>query len=578
MQRPLDKSRAQDWQPYNQSMSRQNLIIISLVLLITLSFNVEARQYYVDAESGNDANVGNSSSTPWKTLAKVSQQAFLPGDEILLKRGCTWRGTLVISSSGAPNAPITYTAYGSGQNPLITTAELFSDWKPITEGSKVIIWRGTIETVRNAWGAEEDGKRLPRYYKYNQNVPTPDHLEDMVEGYFYAPLNRGEFFLRRDSGPPGKIEVGARKYGILVKNKKHVVIDSIDVTGPGGREDVGNQELFSQVFIDSAFGITVKNSILNNHINHGIMVIKSQDCLIENVVSYGHGSTGLYFWESGPGNKIIACRVHQCGNLHTDTGDMGLIGIFRTPNVVVERCILSRNGHANPRKLDAAVSFVQSPHGRVNRCHFERIGGTVIQFAENSDGGMAAYNIIDQWGVSGAQNSNEGIRIGGGYKGSTAKNCKIYNNLFINGGSSKGEWAALRVLYYENEGLEVRNNIFYDNQGIYEVYAESRDKFQNWAFTNNLYYRTSGHAVKWADKLYDALHLIGIEKGYLSFDRRQEAGTKTGNPLLELRTMSLNKNSPCIDAGINAGLSLDFHGRLVPNGKNPDIGPFEYRP
>jgi hypothetical protein len=43
--------------------------------------------YYVDATNGNDRNSGTSELTPWKTIAKVNDPRFDPGNQILFKRG-----------------------------------------------------------------------------------------------------------------------------------------------------------------------------------------------------------------------------------------------------------------------------------------------------------------------------------------------------------------------------------------------------------------------------------------------------------------------------------------------------------
>ena len=59
-----------------------------------------AATYYVDATTGDDSKDGLSPGTAWKTIAKVNVSAFLPGDQILLKRGEVWRESLVPPSSG----------------------------------------------------------------------------------------------------------------------------------------------------------------------------------------------------------------------------------------------------------------------------------------------------------------------------------------------------------------------------------------------------------------------------------------------------------------------------------------------
>ena len=48
--------------------------------------------YYVDAENGDDSNSGTSIDAPWKSLNKVTDTTFLPGDQILLKSGSVGNG------------------------------------------------------------------------------------------------------------------------------------------------------------------------------------------------------------------------------------------------------------------------------------------------------------------------------------------------------------------------------------------------------------------------------------------------------------------------------------------------------
>ncbi len=77
--------------------------------------------YYVDP-AGNDSNNGTSSSTPWKSIAKVNGTTFQPGDKILFKRGGAWSGTLSPKGAGTDSAQNTLGSYGSGAKPLIDGA------------------------------------------------------------------------------------------------------------------------------------------------------------------------------------------------------------------------------------------------------------------------------------------------------------------------------------------------------------------------------------------------------------------------------------------------------------------------
>jgi hypothetical protein len=79
--------------------------------------------YYVNSQTGNDANSGTSPSAPWQSLAKVDATTFQPGDTILLADGSEWSGTtLWPKGSGDATADITIDNYGSGSLPRIDGA------------------------------------------------------------------------------------------------------------------------------------------------------------------------------------------------------------------------------------------------------------------------------------------------------------------------------------------------------------------------------------------------------------------------------------------------------------------------
>ena len=105
------------------------------LLFFLCSIIVSATDYYVSS-TGNDSANGLSSSTPWKSLSKVSSASsgFMPGDRILLKRGDTFVGTIKLSRSGASGNPIIIGAYGSGNNPVISGFTTVSGWSSYGSG------------------------------------------------------------------------------------------------------------------------------------------------------------------------------------------------------------------------------------------------------------------------------------------------------------------------------------------------------------------------------------------------------------------------------------------------------------
>ncbi len=88
-----------------------------------------ATSYYVDNLQGNDSNVGDKRN-PWKTIAKVNNTSFNPGDKIYLAKDRTWNETLVISSSGTAGNPIQFSSYGTGALPVIDGSDsLTGTWR-----------------------------------------------------------------------------------------------------------------------------------------------------------------------------------------------------------------------------------------------------------------------------------------------------------------------------------------------------------------------------------------------------------------------------------------------------------------
>ena len=108
--------------------------------------------YYVDWTSGNDSNNGYSSETAWKTINKVNISTFAAGDSILFNKGNTWRETLTVPSSGSAGNVITFGAYGTGINPIISGANVITGWsfvsgttysKAMATEPRVVYYNGT---------------------------------------------------------------------------------------------------------------------------------------------------------------------------------------------------------------------------------------------------------------------------------------------------------------------------------------------------------------------------------------------------------------------------------------------------
>ena len=79
--------------------------------------------YYIDSGTGDDASVGTSPERAWKSLARVNEQVFLPGDQVRFRAGTRYAGQLKPQGSGVSEEgrdnPIVMGMYGEGPKPRI---------------------------------------------------------------------------------------------------------------------------------------------------------------------------------------------------------------------------------------------------------------------------------------------------------------------------------------------------------------------------------------------------------------------------------------------------------------------------
>ena len=95
------------------------LSLLTTFIGLFLAGSAFAQTTYYVSEMGNDRNDGLSEGTPWQSLSRVSRERLEPGDTVRFRSGDLFEGQLVISNSGTPEAPITFTRYGAGEKPLL---------------------------------------------------------------------------------------------------------------------------------------------------------------------------------------------------------------------------------------------------------------------------------------------------------------------------------------------------------------------------------------------------------------------------------------------------------------------------
>src|SRR4051794_36404136 len=103
---------------HEQPLSRLPSALGALICLtLALGGTVQAQTTYHVSPSGDDSNDGKTPATAWRSISRVNSQAFVPGDQILFKRGGEWRECLVPGTDGSADHPIVFGAYAAGPKP-----------------------------------------------------------------------------------------------------------------------------------------------------------------------------------------------------------------------------------------------------------------------------------------------------------------------------------------------------------------------------------------------------------------------------------------------------------------------------
>lgn len=134
---------------------------LCLTLSLLFSFSLQAKNYYVSA-TGNDANDGLTTSTPWQTIAKINSTVFASGDVVLFKRGDSFFGGITVSGSNT-----SFNAYGTGALPVVSGFAALTSWT--SQGSG--IWKCNLPAAGNSLKVvtiNGQMQRMGRWPNYNR--------------------------------------------------------------------------------------------------------------------------------------------------------------------------------------------------------------------------------------------------------------------------------------------------------------------------------------------------------------------------------------------------------------------------
>ena len=268
-----------------------------------------AKTFYVSQSEGNDDWTGESLTPreptgPWKTLMRASTQ-YVPGDALLMKRGDTWHEGLSPKGSGTRRNPITISAYGEGNKPVIDREDDRQDRYGIylndQEGIKII----GIEFNRCMTGI---------YAEYSNGCPTKKviWIEDC---YFHDSLKYQHY----EDYPKRKIGLGVCFF--TYERDKRIVLTDIMIRNCVFRR------LASAVWTNNPDNFNKNASFVYNFGN-----LIFDGCLFEEGYQWQQGIRGV---DKG---AMRNCVTHDIGRGFRSFNGVAGSMFFRCRDWVFENC------------------------------------------------------------------------------------------------------------------------------------------------------------------------------------------------------------------------------------------------
>ena len=525
--------------------------------------------YYLDASIGKTDGDGLTPANAFDSLEDINAKTFQPGDQILIKAGTQYTGTLWPKGSGCEGYPIVIDMYGQGDKPLI-------DGNGAYFMPQVKDWQGPF--------TGETGDQIgAAVYLYNQEYIEINNLEVK---------NQGDNVNRDRSG----IRVEGYDYGVI----DHIYIRNCyvhDVRGYNGQDDIypvvptnpdgsptdgfTDEDQTNPNTTNTFWGArtthrtgginfvtyTARLPESKNEFNVPVQELDEtkqittfNDILIENNTVENCQANGITTTNVKGTLDDVAFRhtnvVIRGNDIHNVTRS-GIIPIY-TNGVLVEY-----------NKVDTFQSTYEG-YGCGIWC--DRANGMVFQYNEvcngvNGNDGMA-FNLDDMTRDGVIQYNYTHDNYGGGYmlhvrQNSYNRNNTIRFNLSVNDSGVFTAHNAQIVAVGETsttklESAKVYNNTFLSNKDCHAVYQGDEVDY-----TNNIWYFTNSAVANRKDCFYPGANSSFDNNVYIGCVAPTDPNQHTDDPQFvggsnlfgltrdqALVNASLTANSPYVGAGV----------------------------
>ncbi len=223
---------------------------------------VQAKVYFV-SPNGDDSRSGLSVTEAWKTLDKVNQVAFQPGDQVLFESGSVWNGQLKPQGSGNTGKPVIMSSYGGEARPVINIGK--------AEGAGILLSNQSWWEISNL---EITSGAAPEMGIARQGIVAAvqggdQQIQHLVIRNCYIHDVWGQLG-GRTRGRSGAILVTASRGGsstlddVLVESNRIERLDKVGIVVEGGRS-----------------GVIVRRNVMDNLGGDGIIVGGGAQAMIE---------------------------------------------------------------------------------------------------------------------------------------------------------------------------------------------------------------------------------------------------------------------------------------------------------
>ena len=496
-------------------------VVLAMVTLSLLASPAWATNYYVDT-AGSDSNDGLSTATPWQTLAHVNLKTYLPGDQILLRRGCAWTGFLHILGNGSSTLPLVVDAYDTGAAPIIN-----GNGAPYAVG----IWNKQYTTIQNLEITNDNGTAANRNgiiigfttagtYTGIKILNNDIHnVRAITDTSVNAQSNAAIYILVEGSS------VGAHLDSLLIQgnNLYDLRTGGIFQTTPDYYQ--GNPQFWSTNEI-------IRDNVIDKTGTDGIVVSGAISPVIEHNAAYDIGVNSDRF-----ASFAGMWAAYRC-----------LDSLFQFNEVAQVRNVAPLSYNSDAQAFDCDLGANGTTIFQYNYTH-DNEGGILIMMWEN-----VVKTVIFRYNISVNDNrmSNAGTQLPVNSISGT-NSAYVYNNVFYSR-------LALGFKFLDRAATYYYNNIFDISAATYPSQP---------VFSNNCYF---GHAAE----VNDPYRLLADPRfvGPLTSVGGDGFGATTTD-IFKLQT-----DSPCINAGTtnlgpvsNGG--RDFYNNPLYSGTYADIGVHE---